>query len=232
MKKISLLLVASLVLFASCKKTVESEKKSWDLNMREANELKYEYPSFSNVLNEQIKNAETAMNEAVSISDEKMKIQKMSDANALLNSAFVRNLKEIKTLKYSVRTKTTEARGLKLDYNEMMSSNQLISDAERIVYDSEMKLKNPVNSKIDADALSGLVLSDLKTAVSNLDRIISRVRDRENLEKKKTDQLTADKAAADKKKNEAAQPVKCGYCGTLNVATATVCKSCGASLKK
>ena len=67
---------------------------------------------------------------------------------------------------------------------------------------------------------------------SNLDRIISRVRDRENLEKKKTDQLTADKAAADKKKNEAAQPVKCGYCGTLNVATATVCKSCGASLKK
>ena len=58
--------------------------------MREANELKYEYPSFSNVLNEQIKNAETAMNEAVSISDEKMKIQKMSDANALLNSAFVR----------------------------------------------------------------------------------------------------------------------------------------------
>jgi rubrerythrin len=232
MKKIALFLVLILAIFASCKKTVESEKRSWDINLKETTELKFEYPSFTNVLNEQIKTAETAMNEALTISDEKLKIQKMADANNLLNAVFVRNLKEIKSLKYSVRTKSTEVRGLKLEYNEMMSSNQAISDGERIVYDSDMKLKNVISSKADADALSGLVLSDLRTAVSSLDRVIAKVKERENLEKKKTEQIAADKAAAEKQKTDAAQPIKCTYCGTLNVPTASKCKSCGAPLTK
>ncbi len=231
MKKIALLLVLSLVFFASCKKTVESEKKSWDVNLREANELKYEYPSFTNVINEQIKIAETAMNEAPAITDEKMKIQKMADANSLLNATFMRNLKEIKTLKYAVRTKSTEVRGLRLEYNEMMSSNQALADSERIVYDAEMKLKNVISTRTDADALSGLVVADLRTAKSNLERVISRVQERENLAKKQAQQVTADKAAIEKQKSDAAQPIKCTYCGTLNIATAVKCKSCGAPLK-
>ena len=232
MKKIVLLLITAALLFTACKKTVESEKKSWDINLREANELKYEYPTFTNVINDQIKIADTSMNEALAIADEKLKIQKMSDSISLLNATFVRNLKDIKSLKFSLRTKSTEARGLRFEYNEMMSSNQIIAEAERIVYDSDMKLKNVISSRTDADALSGLVLADLKLAASNLDRIIAKVKDRENLEKKKTDQLAADKAAADKQKTDAAQPIKCSYCGTLNLATAVTCKSCGASLKK
>jgi len=232
MKKISLLLILSFIFAVSCKKSVESEKKSWDINLREANELKYEYPSFTNVINDQIKIAETSLNEALAISDEKMKIQKMADSNFLLTAPFIRNLKEIKSLKYSVRTKSSEARGLKLEYNEMMSSNQAISDADRIMYDSEMKLKNVISSRTDADALSSLVLSDLRLAVSNLDRIIGKVKERENIEKKKIEQATADKAAVEKQKTEAAQPIKCSYCGTLNLATAINCKSCGAPLKK
>jgi len=231
MKKIALFIVLSLVFLASCKKTVESEKKSWDINLREANELKYEYPSFTNVINDQIKIAETAMNEALAIVDEKMKIEKMADANNLLNAAFIRNLKEIKSLKYSVRTKSTETRGLKLEYNEIMSSNQAIADGERAVYDSDIKLKNVINGRSDADALTGLVLADLKNAVSNLDRIITKVKDRENLEKKKIDQIAADKAAAEKQKTDAAQPIKCAYCGELNMAAALKCKACGAPLK-
>lgn len=232
MKKIALFLVLSLVFIAACKKSVESEKRSWDVNLREANELKYEYPTFTDVINDQIKVAEAVMNESQTISDEKMKIQKIAEANALLNTAFVRNLKEIKTLKYSVRTKSTEARGLKLEYNEMMSANQAISDGERAVYDSDMKLKNIVNSRSDADALSGLVLADLKTAVANLDRVIAKVKERENLEKKKIEQAAAEKTAVEKQKTEAAQPIKCSYCGVLNLATAVNCKACGAPLKK
>lgn len=232
MKKIAMFLVLGLVFIASCKKTVESEKRSWDVNLRESNELKYEYPSFANVITDQIKIAEAAMNEALALTDEKMKIQKMTDANNLLNASFVRNLKEIKNLKYSVRTKSTEARGLRLDYNEMMSSNQAISNAERTLFDSEMKLKSLVSSRTDADALSGLVLSDLKMAVSNLDRIIARVKERENLEKKKIEQIAADKAAVVKQQTDAAQPIKCAYCGELNVAGSLTCKSCGASLSK
>ena len=232
MKKLSLLLIMSLVLFASCKKSIESEKRAWDVNLREANEQKYEYPSFANVINEQIKTAETAMNETQTIADEKLKIQKMAEANSLLNITFMRNLKEIKTLKFGIRTKSSEARGLKFDYTEMMSSNQVIADGERTIYDSDTKLKSIVSSRADADALSNLVLSDLRTAVSNLDRIISKVKERENLEKKKTEQLIAEKAAVEKQKTEAAQPVKCSYCGVLNAPDAINCTGCGAPLKK
>ncbi len=232
MKNTALLLVLALLFAAGCKKTVESEKRLWDASLREANELKYEYPTFTNVISEQIKAAETSMNQLQSISDEKLKIQKMSEANALLNSGFFRNLKEIKSLKHSIRTKTTDVRGLKLDLNELTSANQTISNSERSVFDAELKLKSIVNTRSDADALSNLVLSDLKAAVSNLDRIIAKVKEREDIAKKKTEQIAADKAATEKKKTEAAQPIKCSYCGTLNLATAINCKSCGASLKK
>lgn len=232
MKKIVLFILLISVFLTSCKKTVESEKRSWDVNLREANELKYEYPSFTGVITEQIKSAETGMNEALLLGDEKMKIQKMSEANGLLNVTFIRNLKEIKSLKYSIRSKSTEARGLKLEYNEMISSNRAIADGERAVYDSDIKLKNSVNSIPDAEALSALVFADLKTAVSNLDRIIAAVKERENLEKKKTEQLAADAAAAEKQKTEALQPVKCSYCGELNLAAAINCKACGAPLRK
>jgi len=232
MKNIALILAFSIVFLASCKKTVESEKRSWDINLKETSALKFDYPSFTTVINEQTVIAETAMTEALAQMDEKVKIQKMADANSLLNATFIRNLKEIKSLKNSVRSKSTEARGLKLEYNEMMSSNQAIADGERIVYDSDMKLKSAVSSRNDADALSGLVLSDLRTAVSNLDRVIARVKERENLEKKKIEQVTAEKAAVVKQQTEAAQPIKCTYCGELNISTALNCKSCGAPLKK
>jgi len=232
MKKTTIFLILSILLFTSCKKTAESEKKSWDLNLREANELKYEYPSFTNVINDQIKIAETSMNEALVMTDEKLKISKMSDSNYLLNTGFLRNLKEIKSLKYSIRTKSTEARDLKPDYNEMYSRNQAISDCERAVYDSDVKLRNVITSRTDADSLSGLVLSDLRNAVSNLDIIINRVKERERLEKEKADKLAANKAAEIKKAADAAQPVKCSYCGELNLTTAIKCKACGAPLAK
>lgn len=232
MKNAVLLFISAILMFTSCKKTVESEKKSWDLNLREVNELKYEYPSFTGVINDQIKIAETSMNEALAMTDEKMKIQKMSDSNSLLNTGFLRNLKEIKSLKYSIRSKTTEARGLKLEYNEMFSCNQAIADCERAVYDADTRLRNVVSNRADADSLSGLVLSNLNSSVSNLDRIITQVKSRENAEKQKAEKLAADKAASDKKTSDAAQPIKCSYCGELNPANSIKCKACGAPLAK
>jgi len=230
--KNALIIMLSFILFTACKKTVESEKRLWDLNLKETNELKFEYPSFSDVINDQIKIAQNSMNDAFAVSDEKLKIRKMSDSISLLNTTCVRNLKEIKRLKYYIRSKSTEARGLQPGYTEMMSINRLILDSERTVFDSDLKLKNPVNGRTEADSLSGLVLLDMKTAQLNLDRIISSFKEKGNPEKNKTDQLASDKALSEKKKNETALSVKCKYCGTLNIAAVINCKSCGAPLKK
>lgn len=232
MKKLSVLMIGFMLLAVSCKKTVESEQKAWEVNLRMANQVIYEYPNFDVVIKEQIKSAELVMNEANTIADEKAKIQRMSDANALLRAQFIRNLEDIKTLKQTIRSKSTELRGLRLEYNEMMSANNAISNGERAIFDSEMKIKSPVMSKGEAEALTSLVLSDLKFAESNISRMVSTAKDREAAAKKQAQLAEESKKAAEQKKVEDAQPIKCGYCGTLNLATATVCKSCGAALKK
>lgn len=232
MKKFTVIMIAFMLLAVSCKKTVESEQKSWEINLRIANQLSYEYPNFDGVIKEQIKAAEAVMNEANVISDEKAKIQKMADANALLRSPFMRNLDDIKSLRQTIRTKSTDVRGMKLEYNELMGANQAISNGERAIFDAEMKIKAPVNSKNDADALTNLVVSDLKLAESNIERIITTVRDREAAQKKQTQVAEETKKAVEQKKVEDAQPIKCGYCGTLNPAGSTKCKGCGAALGK
>jgi len=232
MKKFTAIITAFLLLAVSCKKTVESEQKAWEVNLRIANQLAYEYPNFDSVIKEQVKFAETVMNESNSISDEKAKIQKMADANAQLRTTFIRSLDEIKTLRQTIRTKSTDLRGMKLEYNELMGANQAISNGERAIFDAEIKIKAPVNSKSDAEALTNLVVSDLKLAETNIERIISTVKSREAEQKKVAQKAEEVKKAAEEKKTVEAQPIKCGYCGTLNAAGSTTCKSCGAALGK
>jgi len=232
MKKFAVMMIAFLLLAVSCKKTVESEQKAWEVNLKIANQLAYEYPNFDAVIKEQVKAAEAVMNESKSISDEKAKVQKMADANAQLRAPFIRSLDEIKSLRQTIRTKSTDLRGMKLEYNELMGANQAISNGERAIFDAEMKIKAPVNSIGDADALTSLVVSDLKLAESNIERIISTVKNREADQKKVAQKAEEVKKAAEEKKTVEAQPIKCGYCGTLNPAGSTTCKGCGAALSK
>ena len=231
MKK-SLLFILILVFAAtSCKKTVESEQKAWESNLRRANQLTFEFPNFTNLIKEQIDLAQKIMNDASSITDEKLKIEKMAEANVQVMKGFVRNLEDIKSIKTGIRKKSTDARGLKAQYNEMTMINQAIFDGERVILESDSKIKTIVNSRPEADSLTGLVLTDMKNAESNLDRAIAVVKDRVAAEKAKIEetqkQLVADKAA--KEKSEA--PIICKYCGTSNLPTAVTCKGCGASLK-
>jgi len=228
------LIAALIVAFAaaSCKKTVESEQKSWENNLKRVSQLTFEFPSFTNVLKEQIETATKVMNESAAITDEKARIQKMAEANSQLMTTFVRNLEEIKSLKTKIRSKVTDVRGLKTQYNEMMMANQAISDSERVIYDSESKLRNTViESRMDAEALTGLVLADMTSADSNLQRIISMVNERQDAEKQKIEEAQKQQIEAKAEKEKAATPIKCTYCGTLNPADATTCKGCGAPLK-
>lgn len=228
MKKALLLILAATLIAASCKKTIESEQKAWETNQKRASQLIFEYPSFTNVIKEQIAVAQKMMDEAATIADEKTKIQKMSDANSQIMITFVRNLEEIKSLKNKIRDKATEARGLKTLYNETMMMNQAISESERAVYNSDMKLQSVINTRMDADAVTGLVMSDLRMAESTLDRVIAMVKDREKAEQEK---IASDKAEKEKQKTQSEATITCKYCGTVNLATAVTCKSCGAPLK-
>jgi len=232
MKKTALLLSFMLMFAFSCKKSVDSEKKSWEYNLKKITKLSYEYPSFKSVLLQQQKDAEKVMNEASSISDEKAKIEKMSQANSMIRSGFVRNLEKISDIKESISKKSIKVRGMSMPYDKKMSVNQAIYAGERAVRTADEKLKSSVTNKNEAEALSSLALSGLKSAESNISSLIREVESLKKAEDKKKQEIEKTKVAAEKTKVEAAKPIKCPYCGTLNVATATKCKSCGAPISK
>ena len=231
MKKSLLLMLIFAVTLLSCKKTVESEQKAWESNLRRATQLTFEFPNYVNLIKEQIDIAQQIMNDASSITDEKAKIDKMAEANVQVMKGFIRNLEDIKSIKTNIRKKATDARGLRPLYNETAMINQAILDGERVMLESDSKIKTVVSSRTEADLLTELVLTNMKNAESNLDRAIAVVRDRESSEKSKIaetqKQQIADKTA--KEKSEA--PIICKYCGTSNLSTAVTCKGCGASLK-
>ncbi len=232
MKKALLMILLVAIASVSCKKSVESEKKAWEANLKRVSQLTFEFPQFTNVLKEQTALAQKLMDEAATIADEKSKIQKMADANSMILATFVRNLEEIKSLKTKIRNKIIDVRGLKtVQQNEIMMANQAMSDGERIIYNCEMKLNTVISTRNDADAVTSLVLSDLRMAESTLDRVIAMVKDREDKEKaaqqQQIDKANADKAAKEKSES----PITCKYCGAVNLPTATICKGCGASLK-
>ncbi len=232
MKQLSLLLIPVLVLGISCKKSVEGEQKAWERNLKNIETLSYEYPSFKGVLNEQIQKAEPVMKAAEAITDEKEKIKKMGEANSLLNAAFVRNLGEIKALRDGLKKKIIDVRGLDLDYTERRGADRAIDDADSAIRQADYKLRDTIENAAQAEVVSNMVVSDLKSAESNLDSIALRVKEREE-EKQKVEEenkLAEDKAEEEKK--QAALPVKCEYCGTENPPDAETCKSCGAPLPK
>jgi hypothetical protein len=99
-----------MVFSLACKKTVDSEKKAWEYNLKKMTELSYEYPTFKNVIMDQQKAAEALMNDSASISDEKAKIEKMASANSMLRSTFLRNLEKITDLKDSISRKAVQVR--------------------------------------------------------------------------------------------------------------------------
>ncbi len=232
MKKTALLVTAVLLFTVACKKTVESEKKAWDRNLKKIESLSFEYPNFKNALQEQRKKAEAVMKAADSITKEEDKIKKMAEANKTINAAFVSNLSSIKSQKQSLRDKIVSVRGLKMEMNERFAVNRAISDADRAVMDAEDKIRQDIENISQAESLTSLVLSDLKAADASLESASRRVKDRIASEKRIEDEKkqVVQKQEADKK--ELAKPIKCPYCGTINAATNINCKSCGAPLPK
>lgn len=232
MKKTALLVTAILLFTVACKKTVESEKKAWDRNLKKIEKLSFEYPNFKNVLQQQRIKAEAVMKAADAITKEEDKISKMAEANKTINAAFVSNLSSIKSKKQSLKEKIVQVKGMKMEMNERFAANRAISDADRAVMDAEDKIRQDIQNISQAESLTGLVLSDLKSAESGLEAVSRKIKDRiaaeKRIENEKKQVVQKEEAA----KKELAKPIKCNYCGTLNPPTRSNCKSCGAPLPK
>ena len=129
MKKITLLFVILLATFA-CKKTVEGETEDWKANKVRLKKLKAAYPSFGNVLDKELQEAETKWKEAKEISKEADKIKKMAEANYTFNQGFVYELGTLETKRDNLDRSSKE-----LSQNITSKDTKLSKNALKIVID-------------------------------------------------------------------------------------------------
>ena len=227
MKHRSLFLLLYLFTIISCNKAIDTEQKTWDINLKTASRLVSEYPNFGRVITEQIKSAEIVMDEAKKIPDERARLSRMADANAILRCFFIRNLDEIGPLMESIKTKSTELRGMKLAAEEITGANHALSAGEEALSATERKIKKSIAGRMEADNLTDETLSDLRLAESDISKIILAVKNRQKAG------ITVEVQKSSEAKNGGEEKaLKCSYCGTLNSAGLFTCKGCGAPLVK
>lgn len=232
MKKIFGFIVLSIFLINACGPTLESSQKSWNSNLKAIEKLKSEYPVFTPFIDQKLADAKKVWEQAQGISDEETKLDKMVEANNILSGGSIGNLRNMKSKMKELKREEENILKQQIDSTLIEKANtarrnarQAIEKAERLLAMSQSEFDiNSVSSKIDL-AYNGL--EDAKREVSIVAGLIKKVNDKIEAAKNKKEQ---DLKAQQEKEEKAKAPIKCEYCGTMNDAGSTKCKSCGAPL--
>ena len=236
MKKIIILLTVLSFGLYTCGPSVEGESKAWTKNTEKLEKLAQQYPAFATDIEEQIAEAEKIYEQSKSATDEDKQAAKMREANDILNSGCVGNLKNTDDLIKSIQDKSEDLRKVRqgLPETDIRYADIVIKDAESSV--NKMKEFLSETSK----EYSGNACDDLKSHYQNLEIRFEDLKTAvTNLKRKKGD-LEAEKKAAEKdtinetnikSSDKKVSKVECEYCGTMNLSDATECKSCGAPIK-
>jgi len=228
MKRFSLLFIAIIMIVVySCAPSVEGETKSWDSNVQQLKKMQTDYPAYADMISLKMTEAEKIYKSAEGISDEEAKAEKMREANNILSTGCVGNLKNMLYKIDDVDKKKSELRKAANTKSDMKYAESVIDDAKDAVKKAE-KVLNKKAENLEANPCIKIerAYKKLETAYSDMSSAISSFKTAEKKEKNKEKELKKDK----KKKEEAAKDIKCAYCGTKNKAGSTKCKSCGANL--
>jgi len=224
-------LFALLILVSSCKLTVEGETNSWDTNMQRLSSMSAKYPNFKAVIETTMEKAETAWDEALSVSDEKAKIQAMSKANDLASPEYIRNLENFDRKVNNIRDLAAKASQMANDHSDSDAAWHASQSADRTIQESRNQLSKAAPSAVpDANAVVASIIRNLESAENRLNKVVKTAKDKKKEEKKAADEKKTaedEKKAAEEKK---AAPIKCGSCGNSSPAGTAKCGSCGAPL--
>jgi len=228
MKRLSILFVLLIAIFVySCAPSVEGETKSWDSNVQQLKRMQADYPAYADMISTKLAEAEKVFKSAESISDEEAKAEKMREANNILSTGCVGNLKNMLSKIDDVARKKSELRKTAKSSNDRNYAESIIDDAKDAIKKAE-KVLNKKAEDLDANPCVKIekAYKRLETSYSEMTSAISSIKSSERKMKEKEKQLKDDT----KKKEDATKPIKCEYCGTKNKAGSTKCKSCGANL--
>jgi len=246
MKKFGLLLAGLLLFIYACGPSVEGEKKAWEKTQSTVTQLKSQYPAYAQLIDAKYKLAQKAWEDAKSISDEDKKADKMAEANNYIRKGAVGTLNSLKSnldnlhrQKDALMKKVAPAESFNNRINlAIQDANTAIDQGEKALY-AQGNLTAP-----DAENSLNMASQKIKSANTTVKGVFSAidkyVRD-QNKKNTTTNNTTTNntttttnntKTTTSNNTTEKPKEIKCEYCGTLNPATNTKCKNCGAPLKK
>jgi hypothetical protein len=175
----SVMLILSSLLI-SCAKTEEGQRKKWAYNMERVDMLIQKHPNFADVIKEVKSNAEHVFADALTTpAGDEEKVNKMIEANRVLNASFIVGLK-------SLDSKSEEARKLSREIIELspgessaliaaISGNNLEQEITNML--ETIRGANPTNvtgaNIIVEDAMKPLneYIKEMKKIVSDLKKM-------------------------------------------------------------
>ena len=231
MKRLFLLFITVLFFTVySCGPSIEGETKNWDRNIQQLEKMQKDYPAYADMIKAKIEEAENIYDKATGISDEEAKAKKMREANNLLNSGCIGNLKNMSSKIDDVKEKKKELKKILKDKSKSdIKYAELIMDDSKSAIKKAEKVLNKKAENLDANPCLKIesAYKDLEAAYKDIEETISNFKDQD---REKEEELNKEELSKDNDKKDEPKTVECPYCGKKNDAGRTECKYCGAPL--
>lgn len=218
-------------LAVSCGTSPEAQKNQWNSNQKRLTRLQAEFPNFKAALQAALTDAEAKWTTAEGVSGEEAQIEAMQTANSAASPTFVRDLDGLNKKMEELKDLMTDVQQHIADYGDAAAARTAATEASVTLGQVEGGVRTATAADVNAaNAITKSWTTKLESANKRLKKV------QETAKKKKDDKKAAaddKKAATDEKaaaEKEAAQPVKCGGCGTMNKAGALKCSGCTAPL--
>lgn len=218
-------------LAVSCGTSPEAQKNQWNSNQKRLTRLQAEFPNFKAALQTVLKDAEAKWTTAEGVSGEEAQIEAMQAANSTASPQFVRDLDGLNKKMEDLKDLMTDVQQHISDYGDAAAARTAATEASVTLGQIEGGVRTASASDVNsANAITKSWTSKLESASKRLKKV------QETAKKKQDDKKAAadDKKAAEDSKaaaqEEAAKPIKCAGCGTMNKAGSLKCSGCTAPL--
>jgi len=235
MKKLFIFFVISTFAITACGPTLESSNENWTRNQEAMTKLKTDYNAYTPLIDQKLEEAKKVWDAAQGISNEEEKLDKMVEANQILSSGAIGNLRNMKSKISGLKTKKESLMKMKVSSYKLEERTQdafetvkkSIKKAEKVIYISKDDFDiNEAAGKLDR-AFTGL--TDAYKEVEIIVDLINKENNEITQEKEKKEQQVKEEK---EKEEKAKADKKCEYCGTMNKAENTKCSSCAGPFTK
>jgi hypothetical protein len=172
-------------IFAGCKPSAKGEMDKWEVNKKDLLESATNWPSFKAILDKKMADAQKLWDEALKLTDEAAKSQKMKEANDFLNDL----LNQFTQIKYKVKgieDSISKFNSKKLTKVEDLTRQKAVSSARNVLVEVQKMLSTAkVKAEDEAKTITQDIISKLISAQGDIDRAIKSLEPQKTTTKKK-----------------------------------------------